>query len=104
MNRVANSILHYVQTPQYMKWSRVSGFLVGNGVAYLLVKHDQVMDSKGNLKKMEWRDAYYASLLHVSLSMVGTMVGPILPIIPIMALPGVFYKLTDSESEPKKLK
>jgi hypothetical protein len=102
MNRVANSILHCVQTPQYSMWSRVGGFLVGNGMAYLLVKHDRVMDSNGVLKKMEWRDAYYASLLHLSLSIIGTMVGPVVPFLPILAIPGVLYKLTDSAPDSKK--
>ena len=101
MNRVANSILHYIHTPQYIKWSRVSGFLVGNGIAYLLLKNDRVMDSKGNLKKMEWRDAYYASLLHLSLSIIGTMSGPVVPFLPILAIPGVLYKLTDPAPDQK---
>ena len=99
MNRVANSILHCVQTPQYSMWSRIGGFLVGNGVAYLLVKHDQTVDSNGVLKKMEWRDAYYASLLHLGFTIVGVTIGPIVPFLPILAIPGVLYKLTDSKKQ-----
>lgn len=85
---------------KYQRWSRVGGILVANAGAYCIVKADMKKDMKGIPRKLNWSDAYYASLLHIFATIVGGVTGPILPIIPVLAIPGVLYKLTDTTPEP----
>lgn len=97
-----NHILHYMMTnAKYEHWSRIGGMFVANVGAYCIVNSEMKKDLKGIPKKMEWRDAYYASLLHMFATVVGGITGPILPVLPILAFPGILYKLTDSVSDPK---
>lgn len=99
MNKI-DRIFHYMMNDaKYQHWSRVGGMFVANVGAYYIVKTDMQKDLKGVPKKMEWRDAYYASLLHMFATVVGGVIGPILPVLPILAAPGILYKLTDTTPE-----
>ena len=82
----------------------MGGMVVGNVVAYCIVKADMKKDWNGTAKKMDWRDAYYASLVHMFATIIGGITGPILPIFPVLAIPGVLYKLTDTTSVNDQMK
>ena len=100
MNKM-NNILHYMMTnAKYQYWSRVGGMFVANVGAYYIVKADMKKDWNGTSKKMDWRDAYYASLVHMFGTIIGGITGPILPIFPVLAIPGFLYKLTDTTPAP----
>ncbi len=101
MNRVIDKAMHTFASHQYQKWSRIGGFLVGNGVAYAMVQNDFPTDSNGKRKKMTWRDVYTSSLLHLGFSILGFVTGPALPIVPILLTPGLLYKLSDSVPDQK---
>jgi hypothetical protein len=109
MSRVGNSIIRCLEHPAYERWSRRCGLFAGvlcaNYVVENSIKHNNTMLNQAihfldpSVGFISW-SIYtgFALTTIISCPSVGFLLGPLLPIV---AIPGLLYKLTDPVPEQK---
>lgn len=109
MNRYAHTIIHFFEDSTYARWSRRCGFVAGVVCAQYVLNiyvedgYSMIPQKQRSLNKsygFNWWLYVGINLTTLfSFSSAGFILGPVLP---ILVMPGVLYKLTDSMPEPEQ--